>query len=441
MRSFIVLAATVSSTFAAITRTGGTVTLADNAVPIPGNECITFRNNGEIVEAACVAAAVDRQVTPATLPSGQAVLFVERQFGQAQAARLVGKEPCVGFNGTHFRAEDCNALSAAQIVTLDNQGQLVAGAACSSGVNGAAEMTVAVNGGNCATYKSTVVQRTLDNAGTPAPDAAPAGNGQGGQQQNNQGGQQQNNQGGQQQNNRGGQRGNNRGGQRQNNQAANQNPNNQANTGNAPPASNGAAPAAPAGGNAAVTRNGGTLVLADDAVPIPGNECITFRNNGEMVEAACVNTAVDRQITPGTSASGQSVLFVERQFGAAQAARLVGVQPCVGFNGTHFRAEDCNAFSANGVQAVTFENGQLVVAGSNVCSSGVDGAAQLTVSLDGTNCATFTSTTVQRTLDNAGTPAKRTETFARRIVSRITGRGPTPASTPSIRRVRFAREA
>ncbi|KAL0580125.1 hypothetical protein V5O48_001901 [Marasmius crinis-equi] len=420
MRSFIVLATAVSSTLAAVTRTGSTINLADNAVPIPGNECITFRNNGEIVEAACVAAAVDRQVTPGTLPSGQAVLFVERQFGQAQAARLVGKEPCVGFNGTHFRAEDCNALSANQIVTLDNQGQLVAGAACSSGVNRAAEMTVAVNGGNCATYKSTVVQRTLDNAGTPAPaaPAAPAGNNQAATPKNNSQAATPNT--------------NNQAATPKNNNQAAQNPN-QANAGN------GATPAAPAGGNAAVTRNGDTLVLADDAVPIPGNECITFRNNGEMVEAACVNTAVDRQITPGTTASGQSVLFVERQFGAAQAARLVGVQPCVGFNGTHFRAEDCNAFSANGVQAVTFENGQLVVAGTQVCSNGVDRAAQLTVSLDGTGCATFTGTTVQRTLDNAGTPAKRTEAFARRIISRITGRDETLASAPlRIRSVRFA---
>ncbi|KAF5366305.1 hypothetical protein D9758_005730 [Tetrapyrgos nigripes] len=415
MRSFIVFATAISSSFGAVTRTGDTINLSDNAVPIPGNECITFRNNGEIVEAACVAAAVDRQVTPATLPSGQAVLFVERQFDQAQAARLVGKEPCVGFNGTHFRAEDCNALSAGQIVTLDNQGQLVAGAACSSGVNQAAEMTVALNGGNCATYKSTVVQRTLDNAGTPAPATAPVKGNKGATQQNA-------SQATTQNANQAATQNANQAATQNANQAATQNANTQVSPGRV---------AAATDGNAAVTRNGGTVILADKAVPIPGNECVTFRNNGEMVEAACVAAAVDRQVTPGTTASGQSVLFVERQFDQAQAARLVGVQPCVGFNGTHFRAEDCNAFSANG----------LVVAGTQVCSSGVDNLAQLTVSLDGSKCATYTSTTVQRTIDNAGTPAKRTETFARRIVSRITGRSEAASAPLRVRSVRFVREA
>lgn len=124
-------------------------------------------------------------------------------------------------------------------------------------------------------------------------------------------------------------------------------------------------------------------------------------SSGEIVEAACVNTAVDRQITPGTTASGQSVLFVERSFGAAQAQRLVGLQPCIGFNGTHFRAEDCNALSATGVQAVTLDNnGQLVVAGSAVCSDGVSAISELTVSVNGSGCTSFTSTTVRRTLDN-----------------------------------------
>lgn len=46
MRSFIILATAVSSAFAAVTRTGGTVVLADTR-GAQGNECITFRNNGE----------------------------------------------------------------------------------------------------------------------------------------------------------------------------------------------------------------------------------------------------------------------------------------------------------------------------------------------------------------------------------------------------------
>ncbi|TFL05058.1 hypothetical protein BDV98DRAFT_589786 [Pterulicium gracile] len=154
--------------------------------------------------------------------------------------------------------------------------------------------------------------------------------------------------------------------------------------------------------HAQVQHVGGTLVLADTAAGRRPNECLTVRNNGELVEAACVNTAVDRQFTPGRTAASVDVVFVERQFDAAQAARLVGVEPCLGFTGTQFRVEDCNA--AN-FRPVVFQNGQLREANGGACVGGVNGASEIIASADGANCAVFQQTVVQRTLDNAGTPA------------------------------------
>ncbi|KAJ7578680.1 hypothetical protein C8J56DRAFT_968767 [Mycena floridula] len=74
---------------------------------------------------------------------------------------------------------------------------------------------------------------------------------------------------------------------------------------------------------AVVTRTGSTVILTDTTAKFAGPECITFRNNGEIVEAACVDSAVDRQITPATNSAGAAVLLVERSFGAAQAPSLV----------------------------------------------------------------------------------------------------------------------
>ncbi|KAJ7654104.1 hypothetical protein DFH06DRAFT_1416950, partial [Mycena polygramma] len=148
--------------------------------------------------------------------------------------------------------------------------------------------------------------------------------------------------------------------------------------------------AAAAGADTAVTRTSGTLSLADNT-GVDGEQCITFRNNGEIVEAACVTTSVDRQITPGTTAAGLPVLFVERSFEAAQAAPLVGVQPCIGFNGTDFLASDCNTLTAT--NAVTLSAAGELVAGT-ACSTGVDAISQLTVSTSGAGCATYTSTVV-----------------------------------------------
>ena len=107
-----------------------------------------------------------------------------------------------------------------------------------------------------------------------------------------------------------------------------------------------------------------------------------------MVDAACVNTAADRQITPSTDASGNSVLLVQRTFTAGFRPDLVGVQACVGSNGTDFLAQDC----ATSTNLVTFSGGQLKA--GTACASGHDGAALLTVDDTGTTCATYTTTTV-----------------------------------------------
>lgn len=153
-------------------------------------------------------------------------------------------------------------------------------------------------------------------------------------------------------------------------------------------ANNGATDGATNGGDT-TAADGQTLVFFE-VNGVPGNECLTFRNNGEIVDAACVNEAIDRQITP-TTLNGQNVLRVQRTFTAGFRPDLVNVQACVGFNGTAFRAEDCNA---QGIEFVTFNNGELT-ASSGACASGHDDLAQVTVDTSGNTCATFTTTVVQ----------------------------------------------
>ena len=109
-----------------------------------------------------------------------------------------------------------------------------------------------------------------------------------------------------------------------------------------------------------------------------------------MVDAACVNEAADRQVTP--SAGGE--LRVQRAFSAGFRPDLVDIDAaCVGFNGTHFRAEDC---AAPGIELVQFDGAELR-APSGACASGHDDLAQLTVDPAGVNCAQFTSTAVTPT--------------------------------------------
>ena len=111
-----------------------------------------------------------------------------------------------------------------------------------------------------------------------------------------------------------------------------------------------------------------------------------------MVDAACVNTAADRQVTPSTNAAGTSVLLVQRSFTAGFRPDLVDVQACVGFNGTTFKAVDC---AATDVTLVSIVDSQLVA--GTACQSGHNDKAQLTVDPTGTDCVDVTTTTVTAT--------------------------------------------
>ncbi|KAJ3579113.1 hypothetical protein NPX13_g1450 [Xylaria arbuscula] len=73
--------------------------------------------------------------------------------------------------------------------------------------------------------------------------------------------------------------------------------------------------------NGAVT--GETVVLTEIG-GVADNECLTFRNNGEIVDAACVNDAADRQMTPSTI-NGASALSVQRAFDTGFRPDLVDV--------------------------------------------------------------------------------------------------------------------
>ncbi|TDZ53821.1 hypothetical protein CTRI78_v006775 [Colletotrichum trifolii] len=140
-----------------------------------------------------------------------------------------------------------------------------------------------------------------------------------------------------------------------------------------------------------VTRGKNTLVFKEQG-GVPGNECLTFRNNGDIVNAACVNTAADRQITPSTR-NGANVLLVQRTFTNGFRPDLVGKEVCVGFNGKGFRAEDC---AAKNVQLVA-QKGSNIVASDGACLNGHDSKAQVTVSATGQGCAKFTTTSVKAT--------------------------------------------
>ncbi|KAK4670853.1 hypothetical protein QC764_604270 [Podospora pseudoanserina] len=128
---------------------------------------------------------------------------------------------------------------------------------------------------------------------------------------------------------------------------------------------------------------------------IPNNECLTFTNSGEIVQAACAWTHADRQVTPG-KILGTDVLIVQRGFAAPFRGDLVGKTACVAFNETTFRAEDC---SRNDLLFVRFDvgNGRIQANGAPVCLSGYDSKAFVKIDIGLQRCSQFTITAVAPT--------------------------------------------
>ncbi|MBW0544000.1 hypothetical protein O181_083715 [Austropuccinia psidii MF-1] len=118
---------------------------------------------------------------------------------------------------------------------------------------------------------------------------------------------------------------------------------------------------------------------------VPDNTCLTFRNNGNIVDAACVLTAVDRQIAQD-QINGKDVLKVMRTFTPDFREDLVDKQVCIGYrSGGVFRAEDC---ASADIEFVTFKDGQLRTE-SGACQKGHNDKAELTVDPAGKECATL----------------------------------------------------
>jgi len=112
--------------------------------------------------------------------------------------------------------------------------------------------------------------------------------------------------------------------------------------------------------------------------------------SGETVDAACMNTTADRQLTL-SALTGANVLAVQRSISNGFRRDLVDTPACVGFNGTDFKALNC---ADNVLNPVSFQNGQLVRA-SGACQSGHDDVAQVAVGPSGQDCTHSTSTVVQ----------------------------------------------
>lgn len=93
-------------------------------------------------------------MTPSTL-NGQNVLLVQRSFSAGFRTDLVGKQACVGFNGTTFLAEDC--ATSTDPVSFQNNQMVATSGACQSGHDDLAQVTVDATGKNCATFTTTTV--------------------------------------------------------------------------------------------------------------------------------------------------------------------------------------------------------------------------------------------------------------------------------------------
>ncbi|KAK0640782.1 hypothetical protein B0T16DRAFT_393182 [Cercophora newfieldiana] len=130
---------------------------------------------------------------------------------------------------------------------------------------------------------------------------------------------------------------------------------------------------------------------------VKNNECLTFTNDGTIVNTACANANADRQVTPG-KLLGADILIIQRSFLQPFRPDLVGKTACIGFNGTTFRAEDC---AERSVLTTYFDvgNGRIVANGDGwpACLSGHDSKAIVTVDDTGRSCAQFTITAVTPT--------------------------------------------
>lgn len=150
---------------------------------VVNNECLTFTNNasilpndicwflptqltifilqGNIVDAACALANVDRQVTPGKI-LGTDVLIIQRSFTQQFRPDLAGKTACVAFNQTSFRAEDCDRRDLLFARFDVGNGRIVANGhtACLSGHDRIAQVTTDITGRTCAQFTITAVTPT-----------------------------------------------------------------------------------------------------------------------------------------------------------------------------------------------------------------------------------------------------------------------------------------
>ncbi|KAK4163134.1 hypothetical protein QBC43DRAFT_355174 [Cladorrhinum sp. PSN259] len=128
---------------------------------------------------------------------------------------------------------------------------------------------------------------------------------------------------------------------------------------------------------------------------VPNNECLTFTNNGNIVNAACAWANADRQVTPG-KILGTDVLIIQRSFVQQFRPDLMGKTACVAFNQTDFRAEDC---ARRDLLFARFDvgNGRIVANGHTACLSGHDKIAQVTTDFTGRTCVQFTITAVTPT--------------------------------------------
>ncbi|KAK4222138.1 hypothetical protein QBC38DRAFT_402077 [Podospora fimiseda] len=142
-------------------------------------------------------------------------------------------------------------------------------------------------------------------------------------------------------------------------------------------------------------QRGPNTIVFKEINGVKNNECLTFTNNGNIVNAACAWTHADRQVTPG-KILGTDVLIIQRSWIPQFRPDLAGKTACIAFNQTDFRAEDCER---RDLLFARFDigNGRIVANGHTACLSGHDNIAQVTTDYYGRTCAQFTITAVTPT--------------------------------------------